>query len=238
MAKLAHAFKGDGEYCEAWLSAGYAQDPQTGGTITGSWQCGYPRDRHVAVVADPPAEPKQPVPLRLLDYNTYEPPKDTRACGCTAHLFHGDCYVGCEFNHCGYRMTPRLHGSEVQMHLGDRDKPSPHQQAQTTMLQLHEWWRELAEVEADQVVAKAVEYGSRDLVEIGKDLARCMGREASDQDAAELGVYFYLRGKLARWTEAVADGRTVSDDTLKDIGVYVRMAQRIRSHGGWPGVKA
>ena len=28
----------------------------------------------------------------------------------------------------------------------------------------------------------------------------------------------------------------VSDDTLGDIGVYVRMAQRVRSHGGWPGV--
>jgi hypothetical protein len=28
----------------------------------------------------------------------------------------------------------------------------------------------------------------------------------------------------------------VSDDSLFDIGVYVRMAQRIRHSGGWPGI--
>jgi hypothetical protein len=102
--------------------------------------------------------------------------------------------------------------------------------------ELRGWWNDLANFEADQVIGKAVEYGSRDLVEIGLDLARICDRKVSEQEAAELGVYFYLRGKIARWTEAVARGERPSDDTLKDIGVYVRMAQRIRSNGGWPGV--
>lgn len=102
--------------------------------------------------------------------------------------------------------------------------------------ELTDWWVELATQEADKVVPKAVEYGALDLIQIGQDLALCAGREVTDEEAAEMGVYFYLRGKLARWTDAVITGRRVSDDTLHDIGVYVRMAQRIRAKGSWPGV--
>lgn len=97
------------------------------------------------------------------------------------------------------------------------------------------WWHERARDEIDRTVPKAIEYGSTDLVDIGRDLARCMGRTVTDQEAAELGIYFYIRGKLARWTDAVVRGEQVSDDSLFDIGVYARMAQRVRSHGGWPG---
>lgn len=100
---------------------------------------------------------------------------------------------------------------------------------------LGSWWEGKARDEIERTVPKAVEYGSTDLVDIGRDLARCAGREVTDEEAAELGIYFYLRGKLARWTDAVIRGVRVSDDTLFDIGVYVRMAQRVRSHGGWPG---
>lgn len=101
--------------------------------------------------------------------------------------------------------------------------------------ELSSWWRQQAEDEIARTAPKAAEYGSRDLIEIGRDLARAMGLgEIHDQWAAELGIYFYLRGKLARWTEAVVRGETPSDDTLFDIGVYVRMAQRVRAAGGWP----
>jgi hypothetical protein len=100
--------------------------------------------------------------------------------------------------------------------------------------ELRDWWLGLAQTEVDRTVPKAVEYGSTDLTDIGHDLARTMGREVTDEEAAELGVFFYLRGKVARWVSAVMDGRRVSDDTLFDIGVYVRMAQRIRTAGGWP----
>ena len=66
-------------------------------------------------------------------------------------------------------------------------------------------------------------------------LGRTMRREVNAEEAAELGVFFYLIGKVARWQSAIERGERPSDDTLFDVGVYVRMAQRIRSHGGWPG---
>lgn len=103
---------------------------------------------------------------------------------------------------------------------------------------LESWWAEVAQREVEAVVPKAIEYGATDLVDIGKDLAKAMGRVVTDEEAAELGVFFYLRGKLARWVDAVVRGDRVSDDTLHDVGVYVRMAQRIREVGSWPGVGA
>lgn len=104
--------------------------------------------------------------------------------------------------------------------------------------QLAGWWREKAEAEIDQTVAKAVEYGSTDLIDIGHSIARAAGRELEgDDEAAEWGIFFYLEGKLSRWRSAITDGRRVSDDTLLDIGVYARMAQRVRDAGGWPGTE-
>lgn len=101
--------------------------------------------------------------------------------------------------------------------------------------ELRMWWHEMAEHEVNRTVPKAIEYGSNDLVEIGRNLAHCMKRSVTGEEAAELGVFFYLQGKMARWTDAIRRGARPSDDTLFDIGVYVRMAQRIREAGGWPG---
>lgn len=101
---------------------------------------------------------------------------------------------------------------------------------------LADWWRGQAEAEIDQTVAKAIEYGANDLIEIGRALAYTQERDCNPQELAEMGIYFYLIGKVARWTAAMAEGRQVSDDTLLDIGVYVRMAQRVRQAGAWPGV--
>lgn len=101
--------------------------------------------------------------------------------------------------------------------------------------ELSDWWLGLARDEIARTVPKAIEYGSTDLVDIGRDLADCLGRRVTDEVAAELGIYFYLRGKLARWRDAIIRGERPSDDTLFDIGVYVRMAQRVRVAGGWPG---
>jgi hypothetical protein len=104
-------------------------------------------------------------------------------------------------------------------------------------IELAEWWRTTAEAEIDQTVDKAVEYGATDLIDIGRNIARLAGREVDDQEAAELGIFFYLEGKFARWRSAIMEGRPVSKDTLLDIGVYVRMAQRVREFGSWPGTE-
>lgn len=101
---------------------------------------------------------------------------------------------------------------------------------------LQQWWIDLAKQELGRLMPKVHEYGATDLRDIGHTLARTAGRVVDDEEAAELGIYFYLVGKMSRWTDAVARGERPSDDTLHDIGVYVRMAQRIRVAGGWPGV--
>lgn len=104
-------------------------------------------------------------------------------------------------------------------------------------VELRGWWFDLAEREIEGTVPKAIEYSSTDLVDIGRTLAYCMGRQVSDEEAAELGIFFYMQGKLSRWAGAIKTGKRVSDDTLFDIGVYVRMTQRVRAAGGWPGIK-
>jgi hypothetical protein len=100
---------------------------------------------------------------------------------------------------------------------------------------LADWWRDRAEEEIRRTIPKAIEYGATDLAEIGRAIARLAAREVkSEQDATELGIYFYLVGKVARWDQALRRGERVSADTLFDLGVYVKMAQRNRDVGGWP----
>ena len=105
--------------------------------------------------------------------------------------------------------------------------------------ELAQWWRAKAEAEIEAVVRKAIEYGARDLIVMGRELAAMAGREdnLSEAQFAELGCLMYLTGKLARATAAWAEGRMPSDDTYHDFGVYVRMIQRIREVGSWPGVE-
>jgi len=109
------------------------------------------------------------------------------------------------------------------------------EQIKATEDALKDWWLEQAANEVQLVAPKAVEYGSRDLIEMGRTLLRVAGREVTDEEAAEAGVWFYVVGKIARWTAAMERGDRVSDDTLLDIGTYVKMAQRLRAVGSWPG---
>lgn len=100
---------------------------------------------------------------------------------------------------------------------------------------LADWWREQSEQEIESVVPKAVEYSAVDLVWIGRTLGLILGRDGlSDEEATELGIFFYEVGKIGRWMGAIAEGRRVSDDTLHDAGIYIKMAQRNRAVGGWP----
>lgn len=133
--------------------------------------------------------------------------------------------------------TTRIHqaiGSCELVGLGETDpvatQPSPPED------ELRGWWLDKAHAEIEATVPKAVEYGATDLIDIGTMLARTMRRSATEEEAAELGVFFYLIGKIGRWQSAIERGERPSDDTLLDIGVYVRMAQRIRDAGGWPGI--
>ena len=107
------------------------------------------------------------------------------------------------------------------------------------MNDLSTWWAKTTENELQPMLNKIKEYGGDgmaiDLLDIGNQLARLSKREVTEAEAAELGCYFYILGKLARWSAAITENRQVSDDTLHDIGIYVRMVQRIRDCGEWPG---
>ena len=100
---------------------------------------------------------------------------------------------------------------------------------------LKDWWADTSALDAEKVVPKAAEYGAGDLAEIGHAMAKIakMGN-LSEAQATELGIYYYVVGKVARWTSAVEAGRRVSDDTLLDITTYSMMARRVRDVGGWP----
>lgn len=110
---------------------------------------------------------------------------------------------------------------------------------------LYQWWMQTAHDEITPMIDKITEYGgshrATDLTELGRVLVASGVRVNHGQGSAgldpifqELGCYFYLQGKFGRWTAAIKEGRPVSDDTLHDIGIYVRMVQRIRAVGGWP----
>jgi len=129
--------------------------------------------------------------------------------------------------------------------LTSRDEFDARDSAADIADSLRSWWLDVASQEVEPLIAKMFEYGgvgrSSDLVEIGKKMVRLgvtrqksFGPNDDHTSYAELGIYFYIEGKMARWSAAIAEGRPVSDDTLLDIGIYVRMVQRIRTVGGWP----
>ena len=101
-------------------------------------------------------------------------------------------------------------------------------------LSVEEWWRLTSENDLQDALVKLGEYGSHDLTEIGRAMAQVAGWEGlTDAELGELGVFFYLQGKVARMVEAFAERRWPSDDTWKDTGTYVTMARRIRDAGVW-----
>lgn len=97
------------------------------------------------------------------------------------------------------------------------------------------WWLEHANVEAQQTVAKMQEYGSKDLIAVGHQVAALADRPGLSDDAAfEIGCLFYLIGKMERAVSAVQRGDLASSDTWFDIAVYAKMVLARRS-GAWNG---
>ena len=100
------------------------------------------------------------------------------------------------------------------------------------------WWIHNAFSEAIATAPKAEEYGSAELAEAGHVLSSLLAipieSPTSDAAAMETQIFQYVLGKIGRWTAAMRRGDRVSDDTLFDIGVYVRMVRKIRDTGEWP----
>jgi hypothetical protein len=106
-----------------------------------------------------------------------------------------------------------------------------------TTKDLAAWWQAEVQKEIESVVPKAIEYGSADLKVIGYALSQMIG-EPKGVTPDELGIAFYVLGKVARLVGGYADGRRPSDDTWHDIAIYTKMAQFAREHNGWGGFKA
>lgn len=115
------------------------------------------------------------------------------------------------------------------------------ERAQQLADQIKDWWHAVSRGDAAAAAAKSTEYGGAgaaiDLVWLGEQLADM--RTGTDgavgsREAIELGIFFYLLGKMARWKAAILEGRAVSDDTIKDIHTYAMMARYNREHGSWP----
>ena len=104
----------------------------------------------------------------------------------------------------------------------------------TLMNELRLWWTGKGRKDAELVVSKYKEYGNTALVEVGQQLASITGREVSKAEAQELGIWFFMIGKMARWKTAILKGERVSEDTLDDLAVYAFMARRVHEAGGWP----
>jgi hypothetical protein len=100
--------------------------------------------------------------------------------------------------------------------------------------ELANWWLDETRNELDSVIPKALEYGSADLKVIGFALSQMIG-EPKDVSNDELGIAFYVLGKVARLVGGYADGRKPSDDTWHDIAIYTKMAQYARHNGEWGG---
>jgi hypothetical protein len=101
---------------------------------------------------------------------------------------------------------------------------------------LRDWWLKRSEDEVSLTVPKAAEYGSGSLTDMGHTLAKMQGRVVNEGEAQELAIWFYVVSKVGRWTDAVMRGDRPSEDTIFDLGIYTRMALRVRDAGSWPGV--
>lgn len=126
-------------------------------------------------------------------------------------------------------------GTEAWKHDMHPDTPKgEHHPISIEVASITGWWRTVAEADLQACLPKLAEYGSNDLVEIGRDLCALAGWEnPSEQVMAEVGVWFYLRGKIGRTMEALIHHRLPSDDTVHDITVYSMMIRRIRRTGQW-----
>lgn len=99
---------------------------------------------------------------------------------------------------------------------------------------LEDWWRDTCISDLNATVPKMQEYGALDLVESGRAVAKMGGWEGlTNAELIELGIAYYLKGKIERVMEAYRLHRLPSTDTLKDITVYSLMARAARERGGW-----
>ena len=164
----------------------------------------------------------------------YDTPNHTEGCVLGRHPNHDslDEALGCSWCQASYRNNaPVQHPDTIKLIAA----PPAQQTLSSQVGELESWWLGVAREEIEQTIPKAIEYGSAELEAMGREILGLRTAEAvSRAEALEAAIFVYLRGKVGRWYAALRRGERVSDDTLHDLAVYARMAQRVRAVGGWP----
>jgi len=108
--------------------------------------------------------------------------------------------------------------------------------------ELAEWWLAQCTEEIDKTIPKAEAYSAIDLEIMGAaELAKLgeagdlIPKDRREAHGMEMAIAFYALGKLSRIIGALSEGRDGGEDSWFDLGVYARMAQRVRETGQWPG---
>lgn len=150
-------------------------------------------------------------------------------CECACHSLSNLCGHGNDPDKCALDDCARLRfiagdDSEPEQVMTDLDgEPS-----------LFTWWMNTAAADVKACIPKLEEYGSGDLLAIGDTLCRMIGwDDAPNRAKAEVGIAFYLLGKIERCMEAYAHQKLPSDDTYKDLVTYGMMVRRVRDIGAW-----
>lgn len=108
---------------------------------------------------------------------------------------------------------------------------SPEQRERATALR--EWMSQFFVEAMNQIIPKAIRYGSADLELMGKAMIQFRPELDGTVSGQELAVWFYVLGKVARLEGAYAQGEEPDIDSWYDLFVYALMAHRIRETGGW-----
>lgn len=98
---------------------------------------------------------------------------------------------------------------------------------------LANWWLAKSKAEIAAMVPKAIRYGSSDLLLMGAAMQLLFPGLSDKVSGQELGVWFYVLGKVARLLGGYAQGELPDIDSWWDMKVYATMAQHIREFGGW-----
>ena len=100
--------------------------------------------------------------------------------------------------------------------------------------QIETWLRAQFEQDLADLLAKAKEYGSSDLVVMGKAMGALVPSAAGNQAREiELAIGHYALGKVSRLFGAWEKGQNPTIDSWKDLTAYSMMARYVRANGEW-----
>jgi len=100
--------------------------------------------------------------------------------------------------------------------------------------QIETWLRAQFEQDLADLLVKAKEYGSSDLVVMGKAMGALVPSTAGNQAREiELAIGHYALGKVSRLFGAWEKGQNPTIDRWKDLTAYSMMARYVRANGEW-----